>query len=278
MPPVPDSLSTYEEMRARNARAYNILFEIEVVLREIIARSLAERFGSRWQKQGLPNDIKQKVAEALKYERQTHWTRLTMHHPLYYLDFPDLKKLIANNANWPNGFDQLFTRKTSVEASLSEIELTRNKIAHSRPLTEHDFDLLTSAHHKLIAAVPQDRIADAKRAAAGSTSIRKCLTQLLAALDAALTAASTGASLNTDQVQALQVADEWWLDEMYLGCPLAAFGDFVPLCIAYARIPSGIGQNHVRLKWSKDRQFCELGKAASAEVAAIFALMDKIYA
>src|SRR5207253_5083840 len=90
--------------------------------------------GPKWAKRGLPPDLQGKVKNAVTYERTVTWHRAVAHHPLYYLDFPDLKKIILNGSNWPTAFAEIFghNAKAGTEATLSELELLRNKVAHNR--------------------------------------------------------------------------------------------------------------------------------------------------
>jgi hypothetical protein len=197
----------YEILHQRNVAAYSILFDLEVILRELIAVGLVQKYGSRWDKHGLPNDIRQKVREGVSSERATRWTQLTLHHPLYYLDFPDLKKLIINNANWPSSFELVFTKKGAVESSLSEIELIRNKIAHSRPLSEDELEILVAAKAKLFAGLSQRDLDAAKEAASHAISIRKILGTLESSILSSMAAIQAGDPLTLEHLESFMLTD-----------------------------------------------------------------------
>jgi hypothetical protein len=55
--------------------------------------------------------------------------------PLFYTDFGDLKSIIQSN--WP-AFDDLFPDQNWLLARLTELEASRNIIAHMNPLDERE--------------------------------------------------------------------------------------------------------------------------------------------
>ena len=78
-----------------NMVAYELLYKIEVGLREF----LIDRFGrtdQKWWKTRLPPDVLDKLKNGREKERKIKWVELLPHHPLYYIDFPDLKKLLRS--------------------------------------------------------------------------------------------------------------------------------------------------------------------------------------
>src|SRR5690242_15851284 len=118
-----------------NGRCYSLMYAIENGIRELIIEELSNLEGPLWYKHRLPGDILTKYREAVRLQRQVVWTKMVPHHPLYYLDFPDLKKIIEREDNWKDSFSAIFTRKELISATLSEIEPTRNSLAHNRKLT-----------------------------------------------------------------------------------------------------------------------------------------------
>jgi hypothetical protein len=76
----------------RDVHAY--LFVIECGLRELVVESMNVAIGPRWYVTRTNRNMVETLKEAREYERRTPWTRLTLFHPIYYLDFPDLKAVI----------------------------------------------------------------------------------------------------------------------------------------------------------------------------------------
>ena len=201
-----------------------------------------------------------------------------MHHPLYYLDFPDLKKLIINNANWPSSFELVFTKKGAVESSLSEIELIRNKIAHSRPLSEDELEILVAAKAKLFAGLSQRDLDAAKEAASHAISIRKILGTLESSILSSMAAIQAGDPLTLEHLESFMLTDAWWFDDAYLGGPVTALTAFISMCRDYARIPSGIGQNHARRKWATNHEISKIAEEAAKELSQISRVVSSTYA
>src|SRR5687768_10963196 len=102
---------SFDQLKSENQEAYVLIFEMEVLLREIIAVRMERSYGSKWAKLGLPEDIRRKVQAAIAHERTITWHKLTPHHPLYYVDFPDLRKVVVSGTNWPSIFSTLFGNK-----------------------------------------------------------------------------------------------------------------------------------------------------------------------
>lgn len=269
---------TFDELRERNAAAYGLLFEIEVILRELIARSLTSMHGHNWAKRGLPSDVQEKVKQAIKYERSVPWHRAIPHHPLYYVDFPDLKKIIVSNTNWPHSFARIFVQKAATEASLSELELLRNKVAHNRFITEPDLTVVRGAWTKLVGSIPEIELNEAKAAAASRVPIATLLRDVETALGTAMTAMQQGQSITEDLLAPVIHTDSWWFTEDYLGAPLISVDQFSELCREYSTLPRGLGQRHARGQWANQKNAMRIGEDALATIRMLVTLVETSYA
>jgi hypothetical protein len=165
----------YDHLRAKNVSAYEILFDIEVLLRELIARRLEAAHGPKWSKRGLPADIQPKVTSGIVYDRSVAWHKAVPHHPLYYVDFPDLKKIIINGTNWTTIFSGIFGQKLGTESSLTELELLRNKVAHNRFVTDADLQVLKGLHVRLISSISPQELNEVRLSAGQRIPIVDCL-------------------------------------------------------------------------------------------------------
>jgi len=87
-----------------NVRVFRILYQIEVGLRELIIDSLESSYGPIWWKSRLPGDVLESYRKGLAAERAINWINIIPHHPIYYIDFPDLQKVITTNNNWSEVF------------------------------------------------------------------------------------------------------------------------------------------------------------------------------
>jgi Swt1-like HEPN len=141
-----------------NLEVYRMLYAMENGLRELIIEELGQVSGPRWYKIRLPGDLLKKYKEGLDVQKLTKWTNLVPHHPIYHLDFPDLRKIIERDDNWRDAFQRLFSRKDIVGTALSEIESIRNATAHNRRVSENDRILVESAFNKLANCVGNERL------------------------------------------------------------------------------------------------------------------------
>ena len=135
-----------------NLEVFDIIYQIEIALRELIIEILSNIEGQKWYMR-LPGEILIKYREGREYEKKIHWTQFIQHNPIYYVDFPDLKKIIENNNYWKKAFEPIFSRKEILTSTLSEIEPIRNKIAHNRKATSRDVTIARSALNKLSASI-----------------------------------------------------------------------------------------------------------------------------
>jgi hypothetical protein len=110
-----------------NLKTYKILYCVEVGIREFIIENLESRGGTNCWKQRLPPDVLKTFRDGIKYERRIKWSNLVPHHPLYYVEFPDLKKIIERADNWRNVFDTVLKSKDVFISTLTELEPIRSR-------------------------------------------------------------------------------------------------------------------------------------------------------
>ena len=118
--------------------AYELLFELENVLRELVIHRMSEECGSQWFKQRLPGQLRQTADDGKHYEGSQPWRTCRIYYPIYYLDFQDLKAIIDQRNNWTDVFAQDFHRKDLCISTLPAVEPTRNRVAHTRPCLPSD--------------------------------------------------------------------------------------------------------------------------------------------
>ncbi len=106
-----------------NSEIYSFLYLIETGLRELIIETLEAKKGTKWYLVCLPGDVLKKYRQGIEYERNAKWIQTVPHHPIYYTDFSDLKKVIVIKNNWEDISKQFFVRKDILENTLSELEL-----------------------------------------------------------------------------------------------------------------------------------------------------------
>lgn len=120
---------------------WDILTQVEQYLRSTIEKCLTKLSGSRWIKQRVPCDMRERWKQRQEEER-------SVGRPVYdliqYADFMDLVSIIIKSDNWRDIFESIFKNKNEIQISLERLHPIRKSIAHSRPLT--NFDILTLAN------------------------------------------------------------------------------------------------------------------------------------
>lgn len=134
---------------SENIEIYCMLYQIETALHELIIELMENKEGQKWYITHLPGDILEKYRKAKDYERKIKWSHSTPMHPIYYIDFTDLEKIIVRNDNWQNAFIKVFKRKEIITDSLKELELIRNKVAHNRKANTNDVKITKVALIKI---------------------------------------------------------------------------------------------------------------------------------
>lgn len=247
-----------------NIETYCCLFQIENVLRELIIESLSDVVGPRWYKQRLPPDIQDKYRKGLAYERASNWVRLVPHHPIYYVEFPDLRKIIERGDNWRDVFSEISPRKDIITATLSELEPVRNKVAHNRITTQGEVRLVASARDTLSNAIGSEKFS---ALASRCTHVEGVPDQLVA-----LEKESTRCLSKCVAYEPLgklpvwqSVSEQWWFDETYLEAELDGIKRLFGKFEGYATLQRGRGTGHKIERWVRDSKIKETFELASQE-------------
>jgi Swt1-like HEPN len=116
--------------------AYLALFCLENAVRELVGERMTEANGTDWwDGTGVSNDVKKRVQTRQEKEGVNRWHIRRGAQEIYYTDFGDLISIIRNN--WTT-FEDLFPDQNWVTNRLSELEASRNIIAHSNTLDERE--------------------------------------------------------------------------------------------------------------------------------------------
>ena len=245
-----------------NLEAYQLLYSIENVLRELIIECLSSLAGPRWYIQRLPGDSLTKYREAKSMEKKIKWTRLIPHHPVYYLDFPDLKKIISSKNNWKDAFEHIFSRQDLLDAHLSEIEGTRNNLAHNREISPEELHILENTKEKLIAALGTQRFELLMSRCTQGCDLRQTLSFLADEAKEAFGICNSFAP-PLDLVRWQAVKSAWWFDETYLSVPLSPINSYFQILEEYARFPRRVGSGYKLEQWLTSIPFATLYAEAS---------------
>ena len=199
-----------------NNQVVKQIFVIEVALRELIIEELTKASGPTALKQHLPPDVYQKCIDGVISEKACKTTNHVDHHPLYYVDFPDIAKILGRN--WKLTFSNVLPDKESFLNNLRKLEPIRNKCAHNRKLTFADADIVTGILAELEATVGIDRMTRYVTNFAVTATVDQKLENLRDELDKVIACIQELEAPITLEYWP-ETKDQWWFDDEYL------FGD-----------------------------------------------------
>ena len=253
-----------------NLEIFAMLYCIETALRELIIESLSALEGSRWYKKCLPGDILEKYRKGWEVEKRTSWTQCISHHPIYYVDFPDLRKIIERDDNWKKAFESIFSRKDIFSSTLSELEPIRNKIAHNRKASSGDVEVVSGVYSKLSTAIGSAYFDSLSSRCTLAVDILEWLNQLQMEAKDSLCICLEFRPLNKLNVWD-SVRNMWWFDESYLCDKLDKIIEFFRLIDEYSHLPRLRGSGHKIEAWVKSSSIETKCADAQAQFDAILA-------
>ena len=210
-----------QQVPKENIEIFCYLFRIETALRELIIDTLGAIDGPYWYKKRLPGDVLEKCRKGIEYERSTKWSQLVPHHPIYYGDFADLRKIIERQDNWGNVFERVFSRKDILVSTLGELEFIRNKVAHNRKANSIDVEVVVAAYSKLSESIGEDRFDELSMKCTCAEDIFERLHLLKNESEYVYSICSNYDYLDEDNIKVWRsVCNEWWFNESYLSVEL----------------------------------------------------------
>lgn len=251
-----------------NIEIYCYIYRIETALRELIIESLRAVDGSRWYKKRLPGDVLKKYREGIEFEKSLKWFQFVPLHPIYYIDFPDLKKIIEREDNWKDAFKRIFSRRDILISTLGELEFIRNKIAHNRKATSEDVEIVRGAYGKLSESIGENYFCELSIRCTCSVDIVERLSELQKECESTFCICNDCKQL--ERIDAWEsISAEWWFDESYLGHKLEAIADYFGTINRYLALPRSRGSGHKIESWIKSSDIKEKYANAESESATI---------
>jgi len=116
---------------------------VEKHFREFILENLKRCYGGeKWWRQGLPGDIKRKVDDRWKSERERkpglRHEKKTNEDKFEFLDLGKLMQTAIYGQNWDNMFKDIFGSKTHLERRIKDVMALRNPSTHWRSFDDQD--------------------------------------------------------------------------------------------------------------------------------------------
>ncbi|HEX8843978.1 MAG TPA: Swt1 family HEPN domain-containing protein [Pyrinomonadaceae bacterium] len=138
------------EIKARLLKAYDIISNLEIRLREFLVDVMERVFGQSWTKQRVPGEIYKQWKE----KRDIAKSKGEKEQPiLWYADFTDYERIITRKDNWKETFEVKFINMMDIQVSFQRLYPIRNCTMHTRPLTKEDFLLLTVEAQRILRAI-----------------------------------------------------------------------------------------------------------------------------
>ena len=132
----------------RTNNAHDSLQRFESQLRKFICEQMEKKFGSRWIRQRIPEDMRSRWLE--KQSRDADSGRWPL---IAYADFTDYVNIIARNDNWGELFEAVFVNKSSVQESFRRLYPIRLATMHARTITQDDELYLFVETKRILSAI-----------------------------------------------------------------------------------------------------------------------------
>jgi hypothetical protein len=242
-----------EATPSSNVEGFCILYCLENLLRELLVEELSSQYGPKWYNVALPPDVLVTYRSGRELERSIPWQDLTPRHPVYYLDFPDLRKTIESNRNWVECFSHLFRSKSHFSSLLSDVEPLRNAIAHNRVLAPQDVIFLLRAMSHLTTCLGPTRSAELVHRSTEAKDVASLLSGQLEAGRMVWAAMSTLSKIPAVYLGILNWVEPWWYDADYLGIATDDIEPFRATALAYDKLPRIRGSALSMKRWIEDR-------------------------
>ena len=235
-----------------NLRAYKILYSMENAIRMLIVECLEKTAGERWYRSRLPGDILNSYREARSAEQKIKWTSLVPHHPIYYIDFPALRKIIERRDNWNEAFKHIFSRQDIFSSRWSSVEPIRNNVAHNRCVSAADIDFLTATFTFLSSTIGEARFNELAAQSKTIPDIVSRITTLRMEGEQAL-----GLCKCAERLKCLPnwniISPSWWFDDSFIGRDLSPIRTYFGTLNEYMSLPRRRGEGHKIEKWIEQK-------------------------
>ena len=235
-----------------NLYIYNFLYQIEVGLRELIIDTLESSYGPRWWKSRLPAELQQPFLTGLEACRKVRWCEFVPHHPIYYLNFPDLKRIMEQKDNWRDVFQKVFGRKEVLLGTLVKLESVRNDIAHNRKISPKCIGITKNALDELKFTIGDKRF---QHLVTRSTYAKDLISTLSSLKNEATWAFD--AIENLEPLGNLEtwekVSNQWWFDSDYLLKSISEIVIFFEVLVQYSALPRNRGQGYKIEIWVNEQ-------------------------
>lgn len=130
----------------QNIDAYRIVSEILGQMRRGIREGLEAVYGETWYRDGLPDEVFQRLVAAKERERSIDWYEGQYQQIMDYAVFGDLIEILEKNAEHFPSLMALAPSSALLQARFLELDVMRAKLARARPISETELSFLGTFH------------------------------------------------------------------------------------------------------------------------------------
>ena len=149
--PIPPAIEAADPDAAFDSRYWCILNALEQRLRSVVERNLSCSVGSKWIRQRVPRDVRERW---MRRQEEDRVTGRPVYSAIHYADFMDLADVIARRDNWREVFRQVFGDCADITTTFRRLHPIRKSIAHGRPLSRVYVLTLISETVRIFHALP----------------------------------------------------------------------------------------------------------------------------
>jgi hypothetical protein len=179
------------------------------------------------------------------------------HHPLYYIDFADLREIIERTDNWGDIFRSIFSKKEVITATFSELEPIRNKIAHNRKASNADLNVVKGVQSIIHETIGGNKFNSLLSNCTQILDIKEKLEACLLEMNDILILIKKYQIIK-DTLFYKNVFNKWWFDESYLGLNLTHIINYYHKTIEYKNLKRDRGAGHLIEKWVNNSNMVNL--------------------
>ncbi len=146
-----------------NLDAYRLAAAALGRLRALLRRHLEATHGTGWEKDGLPAETREFLAQRREREAAVKWNPATGLDVLDFAGFVNLYEVLTSLPRLRDGFSRLVPEPQALRMRFLELDTVLNRIAYARPVSESDMELLLGFDERLRALatdLPIDTLAE----------------------------------------------------------------------------------------------------------------------
>ena len=150
----------------QNLDAYRVVTEILNDLRTTVRQELELNKGKLWYRTGLPQGVLDRLIERKEKEKAIDWYENEYQQLIDFASFADILEILEFNTALVPSLRRLAPNTALLHARFLELEVMREKLAMTRPISEAELGFLTTFHSRFRKALEQVKVQEQQEAAA----------------------------------------------------------------------------------------------------------------